>query len=84
MNVRSWQLALLLCGSIEDSVYDVEGDHAAAHHGAGRNGAPENVSAGKVPNSEERSDDGDNDAGARGPERKFGYDSRIKKASLHS
>jgi len=69
--------------SIEDGVDYVEGDHAATDHRAGRDGAPEHISPGKIPNCEQASHHRYQNAGARSPEGYLRDYARIEKASLH-
>src|SRR5947199_7243652 len=69
--------------SIEDAVDNVERHHAGAHHRAGGHGPPQDVRSGEIPDSQKRSDDRDDDAGAGDPERQFGHDAGVEKASFH-
>ena len=68
---------------IEDRIDYIESDHAAADDGAGRDGAPQHVRAGELPDCQQARDDGDQDAAARRPERNLCDDAWIEEASFH-
>ena len=80
---RASETECLFGRSIEDGVDYVEGDHAATDHRAGRDGAPEHISPGKIPNCEQASHHRYQNAGARSPEGYLRDYARIEKASLH-
>src|SRR5207237_454286 len=69
--------------STEHHVDDVKCNHAAADHRTGRDCAPKDVGLCKVPNRQQASHDGDQNAGACRPEGDLGDDPWIEEASLH-
>jgi len=68
---------------VEDRVDYIKSDHAAADDCAGGDGAPQHVRAGELPNCQQARNDGDQDAGARRPERNLRDDARVEEASFH-
>ena len=70
----------LLRAAVEDGVDDVEGDHAGSDHCASGDRAPKNIAPGKLPNREQASNYGHQDAGARRPERNRPDHIRIQEA----
>ncbi len=74
--------ARFLVGSFsEEDIDPVEGDCAAAYHHASGNGSPENVGARKLPNRQQRRQDGDENAQAGDPEGNTADHGWIKKAA---
>src|SRR5437667_8048517 len=59
----------LLRAAVEDGVDNVEGDHAASDHCASSDSAPKNIAPGELPNREQASNYGHQNASARRPER---------------
>ncbi len=65
----------------EEYVDPIEGDCAASDDEASRDGTPENVGTGKLPNCEQRGKDGDEDASARDPEGNASHHGGIQKTA---
>lgn len=76
--------ASLLGGLPKQNVDPIERYCAATDHGAGGNGAPEDVSPGKLPNCQQGSKHGDENAGARRPKRETLNSARVQVPALFS
>ena len=59
----------LLRAAVEDGVDNVEGNHAASDHCTSSDSAPKNIAPGELPNREQASNYGHQNASARRPER---------------
>ena len=72
-----------LRGPIEDCIDHVERYHAAADDCARRDCAPQDISAGELPDRQQARYDGYQNAATRSPERNLGDDLWIEEAPFH-